>query len=445
MLQSYASKLDELRSRRTTPLALYERHANKIGALERETMAFAFLRDDQSIRAELETAGARWAQGAPLSPIDGMVLGVKDVIETYDMPTAQNSPLFGDNWTGRDAASVQALRASGAVVIGKTATAELATTEPAPTRNPHDKTRTPGGSSSGSAAAVGSGMLPAALGTQVVGSILRPASYCGVYGYKPSFGGLNRGGAYDQLSHSCIGVLGASLGDLWAVSQAIVERVGGDPGHPGISFRDRLPARRRPSRLIALETEGWERTGSEARSAFDLSRRRFVEAGCVIDTRRTSEAIEVLEQELSEAFALTRKILDWEWRWPLVTYATRDLTALSPPLRERLKRGEAMTLFDYREALARRDAIRERYHEVLATYDGAITLSATGPAPKGMPTGDPGMNVAGSLLGVPCLSLPLLQVAGLPLGLQVLGAYGNDESLFSVAGALEESLAEVED
>ena len=445
MLLPYASKVDELRSGKTTPLALYQRHAAAIAAFEEKTKAFAFRREDHAIRVDLETSGVRWAQGAPLSPIDGMVLGIKDVIETYDMPTIQNSPLFKDNWTRRDGASVQALRAAGAVIMGKTTTAEMATTAPAPTRNPHDSIRTPGGSSSGSAAAVGSGMLPAALGTQVVGSILRPASYCGAYGYKPTFGGLNRGGAYDQLSHSCIGVLGASLGDLWAVSQAIVDRVGGDPGHAGVTLSGSLPAQSMPERLVALETEGWERASPDARSAFDEACRRFADAGCLVETRHTSQAIEQLEEDIRGAFALTRRILAWEWRWPLITYAERDRSALSASLLERLKLGESMTLADYRDALARRDVIRARYGDVLATYDGAIALSATGAAPQGMPTGDASMNVAGSLLGVPCIGLPLLKVEDLPLGLQVLGTMDGDAGLFSLAHALEQMWSDIID
>ena len=144
-------------------------------------------------------ATARWRAGKALSPIDGMPLGIKDIIETADMPTEQGSPLFVGWRTGRDAASVAALREAGAVILGKTVTTEFAATEPRGTRNPWDLERTPGGSSSGSAAAVACGMLPAALGTQVVGSILRPASFCGCVGFKPSVGGINRGGSYDEL------------------------------------------------------------------------------------------------------------------------------------------------------------------------------------------------------------------------------------------------------
>jgi Asp-tRNA(Asn)/Glu-tRNA(Gln) amidotransferase A subunit family amidase len=161
-----------------------------------------------------------------LSPIDGMPVGIKDIIETADMPTEQGSPLFAGWRTGRDAASVATLREAG--------TTEFAATVSRGTRNPWDRERTPGGSSSGSAATVACGMVPAALGTQVVGSILRPASFCGCVGFKPSVGAINRGGSYHYFSQSCTGVLAASLEDAWLVAVNIAARAGGDPGYPGL-------------------------------------------------------------------------------------------------------------------------------------------------------------------------------------------------------------------
>ena len=164
-----------------------------------------------------------------------MPVSIKDVIETADMPTGQGSPLFEGQETRRDSASVHALREAGAIIIGKTTTTEFAATHPwHRTRNPHDGTRTPGGSSSGSAAAVGSGMVPAGLGTQVVGSILRPSSFCGAIGFKPSVGAINRSGSYDHFSQSCQGAIGATLADTWLVLRAIADRAGGDPGFVGL-------------------------------------------------------------------------------------------------------------------------------------------------------------------------------------------------------------------
>src|SRR5258708_39952036 len=161
-----------------------------------------------------------------------MPIGIKDIIETADMPTEQGSPLFVGWRSARDAASVAALREAGAVIVGKTVTTEFAATEPRGTRNPHDLRRTPGGSSSGSAAGVAAGMMSAALGTQVLGSTIRPASYCGCIGFKVSLGALNRGGSHDGLSQSATGVLAATLEDAWQVAYEIAIRAGGDPGYP---------------------------------------------------------------------------------------------------------------------------------------------------------------------------------------------------------------------
>src|SRR5262249_11259977 len=185
-----------------TPREFFERCLSHVEEFEPAVGAFV-CHDIAAARAAADRSTARWRDGRPLSPIDGMPLGIKDIIETADMPTEQGSPLFVGCRTGRDAASVAALREAGAVILGKVVTTEFAATEPRGTRNPWDRERTPGGSSSGSAAAVACGMVPAALGTQVVGSILRPASFCGCVGFKPSVGRINRGGSYDYFSQSC--------------------------------------------------------------------------------------------------------------------------------------------------------------------------------------------------------------------------------------------------
>src|SRR5688572_22370780 len=178
-LRSYVTLASEFRADRSTPRAYLDETLARIKQLDPEIDAFVALNTEGAISAA-EASTARWRDGRPLSPIDGMPIAIKDIIETADMPTGQGSPLFEGQESHRDSASVHALRETGAVIIGKTTTTEFAATHPwHKTRNPHDATRTPGGSSSGSAAAVGSGMVPAALGTQVVGSILRPSSFCG--------------------------------------------------------------------------------------------------------------------------------------------------------------------------------------------------------------------------------------------------------------------------
>jgi Asp-tRNA(Asn)/Glu-tRNA(Gln) amidotransferase A subunit family amidase len=236
------------------------------------------------------------------------------------------------------------LREAGAVILGKVVTTEFAATEPRGTRNPWDRERTPGGSSSGSAAAVACGMVPAALGTQVVGSILRPASFCGCVGFKPSVGGINRGGSYDYFSQSCTGVLAASLEDAWLVALNIAARAGGDPGYSGLQGPAEPPPSRRPGALAVLQTSGWEDAAPEARAAFQTAVARLTEAGIEFADRHADPIIEEVEAAIADAAQLTRTINAWEGRWPLNTYRDRDAGKLSRSALERLAMAEAMTL-----------------------------------------------------------------------------------------------------
>jgi Asp-tRNA(Asn)/Glu-tRNA(Gln) amidotransferase A subunit family amidase len=425
-----------------TPRDFLERCLTRLEQFEPAVGAFV-CHDIAAARTAADSATERWRAGRPLSPIDGMPVGIKDIIETADMPTEQGSPLFVGWRSERDAASVAALREAGAVILGKVVTTEFAASEPGGTRNPWDARRTPGGSSSGSAAAVACGMVPAALGTQVVGSILRPASFCGVVGFKPSVGGINRGGSYDYFSQSCTGVLAASLEDAWLVAVNIAARAGGDPGCPGLQGPAEPPAAQRPRALALLQTAGWEAAAPEARRVLQDAAARLAKAGIALADRNSDPAIEEVEGAISGAMELTRTINAWEGRWPLNTYRNRDRSKLSRSALERLATAEAMTQADYGAAIARRQRSRDIYARLAALYDAAITLAAPGAAPLGLgSTGDPVFNVPASLLGIPALSLPLLIAEGLPLGLQVAGFAGGDARLFATAAAIHDLLAE---
>src|SRR5215813_4719601 len=190
----YLSATQRFASGGDTPRDFLERCLTDLATLEPKIGAFVHL-GLESARVAADQSTARWRSGKPLSPIDGMPVGIKDIIETFDMPTEQGSPLFAGWQTHRDAAAVIALREAGAVVVGKTVTTEFAATTARGTRNPWDTSRTPGGSSSGSAAAVAAGIVSVGLGTQVIGSTIRPASYCGCYGFKPTVGAINRAAA----------------------------------------------------------------------------------------------------------------------------------------------------------------------------------------------------------------------------------------------------------
>jgi Asp-tRNA(Asn)/Glu-tRNA(Gln) amidotransferase A subunit family amidase len=424
-----------------TPRDLLERCLARLAEFEPAVGAFV-CHDIEAARAAADRAAGRWRAGRPLSPIDGMPVGIKDIIETVDMPTGQGSPLWEGTLTGRDAASTAALREAGAVILGKTVTTEFASSEPlGNTSNPWDPARTPGGSSSGSAAAVACGMVPAALGTQVVGSIIRPASFCGCVGYKPSVGGINRGGSYDGFSQSCTGLLAASLEDAWLVATAISSRVGGDPGYPGVQGPPEPPPPSRPRRLALLETSGWAVAAPDARAALEAAAAQLAAAGVDIASRRDAPELAAIEAAIADAEPLTRRINAWEGRWPLNTYREIDATKLSRPALDRLAMAEAMTLAEYGVAIAQRREIRAQFAALAQSYDGAVTLPATGPAPLGLgSTGNPIFAVPFSLLGVPTVSLPLLAAEGLPLGLQVVGFEGGDARLFAIAAWVRDLL-----
>ena len=426
-----------------SPRAVLEGCLEDIARWEAAVGAFTALDVDGARRAA-DASTVRWRTGQQRSAIDGMVVGVKDMIDTGDLPTGMGSPLY-DGYTPRvDAASVQGLREAGAVILGKTVTTEFASSQPRGTRNPWDPARTPGGSSSGSAAAVATGMLCGALGTQVVGSILRPAGYCAAYGYKPTPGGINRGGSLDFLSQSVTGTIAATLQDAWTMARAIVERVGGDPGTPGITGPLTPPEARQPARLAVLRTAGWPRLEPAARAALEAALDTLRRHGVTIITPDECPALQAVEAATADALAQTFDINAWEWRWPLGSYIARDAEQVSPSSRDRHAHANRLTQADYAAALQRRLAARATLAALLHECDGLISVTAPGGAPVGLETtGDPIFVVPGSYLGMPGVALPVLEADGLPLGLQLLGAPGADAALFAHAAAIDHMLSPV--
>ncbi len=388
-------------------------------------------------REAADRSTERWQAGNPLSPIDGIPIGVKDIMETIDMPTEYGSPLFVGFRSERDSAGVAALREAGAVILGKTVTTEFGLTEPLGTRNPWDLTRTPGGSSSGSPAAVAVGAISVGLGTQVLGSILRPASFCGCFGFKPTFGAINRGGSFDALSQSTHGPLAASLPDAWQVTFEISRRAGGDPSFPGLYGPSTPPTPCKPQRLAVLETDGWGAATPGAKEALEEAAAKLKSAGVALESRHESENVAALEAAIQGARELSLRMIIWESRWPINTYRARDASKLSKATLERCTQAEAMTLDDYRRDLRERDERRAAYQAIAAEFDACITLAASGAAPVGLGwTGDPTFTAPASMLGVPAITLPVLHDEGLPLGLQLLGCVDRDASLYSAAGGV---------
>ncbi len=434
---SYFAATDAFRDGTDSPRAFLERCLETIAAQEPKIGAFVATNPDAA-RATADAASERWKSGTTLSPIDGMPVGIKDIMETHDMATEQGSALFAGWRMGRDSAAAAALREAGAVIVGKTVTTEFAATEPRGTRNPWDLERTPGGSSSGSAAALAAGMLPAALGTQVIGSTLRPASFCGCFGFKPSVGGINRGGSFDGFSQSCTGTLAATLAESWTVAREISARAGGDPGYVGLTGPKELPHARMPERVVMLQTAGWQDAAADAKQALADARERLASVGIEITDRTTSPAIEAAEAAIADARPLSMKINAWEGHWPLNTYARdMDRAAMSASALDRLATAQAMTQEEYQGLLAEREGVRRAYAALAEHGDVCLTLAASGAAPTGLgSTGDPTFLVPCSLLGTPAVSLPVLQSEGLPLGLQLIGFVDRDAAMFAAARAI---------
>jgi len=428
--QNFASGKNTPRQFLEESLALFEQWEPRIGAFVCTNLSAA--------RAAAERSTERWRAGKPLSPIDGMPVGIKDIIETVDMPTEMGSPLFAGWHAQKDAASVRALRDAGAVIIGKTVTTEFAASHPRGTRNPWNTAHTPGGSSSGSAASVAVGIVSAALGTQVISSTVRPASYCGCVGFKPSVNAINREGSHDYQSQSCTGILGASLEDVWQVAHEIVARVGGDAGTPGLRGPDRLPAAKKPQCLAVLETPGWQSAATEgAKRSLNDCVARLKSAGVDICTRRNNSNVEALELDLVNATELSHQCNGWENRWFYRAMRDRDAGKLSRIFLERSEKYENLTLDQHRADLKERTRIRAVHADLADACDACITLAAPSAAPEGLgSTGNPEFGVPSSLLGVPSLSLPLFEDGGMPLGLQVIGFFDRDADACAISSWL---------
>jgi Asp-tRNA(Asn)/Glu-tRNA(Gln) amidotransferase A subunit family amidase len=440
--RSYFEASPNFADRSDSPRAFLDRCITDIERFDGDVKAFVVTGLDAA-RLAADESSARWAAGAQLSLIDGMPVGVKDVMETADLCTEQGSPLFKGYNGGRDCAAVAALREAGAVVVGKTVTTEFAATHPGVTCNPWDLDRTPGGSSSGSAASVAAGMVSSALGSQVIGSTIRPASYCGVYGYKPSVGGINRGGSYDGFSQSSTGIISASLEETWTVTREITSRAGGDAGYVGVTGPIELPEAKTPARVLMLETAGWANATEQSKAEWHRVRDALKAAGIHVADRHSDDAAAGLEDAISDAMKLSMDINAWEGRWPLNTYKRdMDPNGLSESAHKRLNQAELMSQELFKGLLAERERVRGIHDALRDRFDACVTLSAPGAAPKGHDwTGDPLFTVHTSLIGIPAVSLPVLMDDGLPLGLQITGYREEDAELFAMSRAILSILA----
>jgi len=275
----------------------------------------------------------------------------------------------------------------------------------------------------------------------VIGSTIRPASFCGCIGYKPSVNAINREGSHDYQSQSCTGILGASLEDTWQVAYEIVTRVGGDAGTPGLQGPDTLPAAEKPRSLAVLETTGWDSASASAKQQFGECVARLKSAGIEIRTRHNDGKVAALETGVVNAAELAHRCNGWETRWFFRAMRGRDTAKLSRNISERSQKYEDLTLAEHRADLKERARVRAVYAALASTCDSCIALAAPSNAPEGIGyTGNPEFAVPASLLGVPALSLPLFEVDGMPLGLQVIGFFDRDADAFAIAAWLMSAL-----
>jgi Asp-tRNA(Asn)/Glu-tRNA(Gln) amidotransferase A subunit family amidase len=425
-----------------SPRAYLERCLETIAQREPVVKAFTAV-NETGARAAADASVARWKAGKPLSPIDGMPVAIKDLLETKDMPTEMGCAAMKGNFPKRDNAAVWALRQAGAVILAKTVTAELGGAHPGPTTNPFDPKRTPGGSSSGSAAAVGANMAPAAIGTQVGGSIIRPAAYCGNFALKPTQGGINRGERL-ATSQSTHGPHAGCLEDMWQVAIEIAKRCGGDRGTIGLMGPDSPPAASKPNRLIVLETEGWLELDDTTKAGFAQVLRQLEAAGVTLIRRGDHPFVEALEKAIANGRAVCNGITSWENRWYQRGLLDAAPDGLSARAKATIAKAEAMTPDDYRINLLARQQAQLAHAAVASLADAAITLACPGPAPiwsgdvpgqplAPRPTGDFVFNAPSSMLFAPAVTMPLMSVGGLPVGVQLVGQQHEDARMTGLA------------
>jgi Asp-tRNA(Asn)/Glu-tRNA(Gln) amidotransferase A subunit family amidase len=397
---------------------------DRIQSRERDVQAFVHLDPEHALK-QARALDAHRASGRPIGPLHGVPVAIKDIFDTADYPTEFGSPTHAGRRPQADCAAVARLRAAGAVIIGKAVTTEFAYFHPGKTRNPHDLSRTPGGSSSGSAAAVAAGMVPLAIGSQTNGSVIRPAAFCGVYGMKPGHGLISRAGALilsRALDH--IGPFARTLDDLALILDVLA---GFDPADPDTrpyaapAFRavaaKEPPA---PPTFAFVRTPMWDKADADARRKIEQAAKELgaIDVDLPGDYRAAWEAHRVIM-----ATDMAHNLGD-----------NLDKGEVSDKFRDLVTEGRKTTAVQYLAAL--RDARRyaEGLSDIFNRADAIVTLSTRGVAPVGSATGDPMFCTFWTLTGMPALNMPVLTgEGGLPLGLQLVGDRGYDERLLRTA------------
>ena len=384
----------------------------RIDARDAAISAWTHLDPEQAL------AQARDRDRAPAGgPLHGVPVGIKDIIDTVDMPTTYGSPIYAAHQTAWDAACVALLRQAGAVIMGKTVSTEFAMYEPGKTANPHNPAHTPGGSSSGSAAAVAAKMVPLALGSQTAGSIVRPASFCGVVGYKPTHGDFSLAGI--KLLSQTLDTLGGfarCVQDL-ALLRAVL--MGSSPEMTPLAA---------PPRIGLCRTPQWPQATPATQQAVETAARRFADAGAQVEEV-------TLPAEFDGLVEAQTTVQIFEGVRCCAYELTQRRNELSASTQQLLGPGEKLTYAEYKAALQLAETCRAALPAVFAAHDVLLVPSAPGEAPAGLgATGNPLFNRTWTLLHTPVISLPGLSgPQGLPVGVQAVGPLGADDHLLAVA------------
>jgi len=403
---------------KTKPRAIIELCAETIAAREPEIGAFV----------ALDIEAARKAADEPRlssSLLRGLPIGAKDIYDTADLPTQYGSPIYAGYRPRADAAAVSLARRAGGIVLGKTATTEFASLVPAATRNPRNLAHTPGGSSSGSAAAVAAAMLPVAFGSQTAGSVIRPASFCGVAGFKPSYRLIPTVGMKCYAWHlDTVGLFAANVADVAYAATAITERP--------LRVDEKAPA---APRIGLLRTHLWSKASAAMHAAIDTAARAAEANGATVTDLEMPEI-------LQEAYRAQFIIQDFEAFRSLAYEYDNHRDQIGLPLREQLDRAAAITVENYDAARGTASRARRSLGDFMRDVDVILTPSAPGAAPHGLGfTGDPAFNRLWTLMGTPCVNVPGLSDGELPLGVQIVGDFGCDRGALEAALFVERAIA----
>jgi Asp-tRNA(Asn)/Glu-tRNA(Gln) amidotransferase A subunit family amidase len=400
-----------------TPRALIDICAEALAAHEPEVRAFTAFDLEAARRAAEDRALAA-------TPLAGLPLGVKDLYDTADFPTAYGSPIYAGFRPRADATAVVLTRRAGGIIVGKTVTTEFATLVPSVTRNPRNLAHTPGGSSAGSAAAVAAGMLPLAFGTQTAGSVIRPAAFCGVTGFKPSYRLIPLPGVKPVSWHlDTAGLFGAGVADVAFAAAAILGR-------------DLRVDRTEPAapRIALARTHLWPRASAAMQAAVEQAARIAQAAGA-----RVTEL--ALPPIFEDAFAAQCTIQDYETFQSLAFEFDRHRELIDKRLRASLEAGAAIGVGDYDAARRTASRARAALGDLTADFDAILTASAPGAAPHGLETtGDPMFNRLWTLMGTPCVNVTGLTDGELPLGVQIVGRFGRDKATLEAALFVERAI-----